>query len=392
MSLYGLNRAALNGGVIRAIAGAALVAVIGTATASAGVQTYGAAQAATFATMTADGVRIVAGAATSVTQSDGRAQWVLLITTSANIAVTSNVRATNTEVAIAGKATIIADGTKLQGGAATLSVSTGISAQPKLEVGFSSNIGVTSRMTADAAVKLSGQSGWIIDGYATPIVVRAVVAAAGDRTALGYAQAQTITDCTATGQWVQGGAAYIPISASVTAIGAADSTKITVSSSMTATGSTTTFGQSGIRITAGIEAAPINTTQGLTEPINIAANITVGERLALQGMGAISIASSVTADARLALQGQASIACALSCDAEAVVTRSGLAQIDIAADIVAQWSVLRFGEATIQTQAIVSADPITNPNVHAPMDRTLHVPAELRVMVVDMMDRTMKVL
>lgn len=392
MNFYSLNSATLNGGIVRAIAGAALVSAVVTASAESNVKIAGASQLPVTVTYQVDGQRRVPGAASGTIQSSGNSESLFLITTSVDYPIVSKMRAANTDAYAGCAATITASGTKLQGGATNQAINIGLTALPKVEVNFTSNITPIVRIAADPSVKLSGQAGFIHDGYPASIGLRPAISVAGDRIANSSAQAITLTDCAATAQWIQGGAAAIPINFTLSAVASSDSAFAVVKSSVNATPTATLMTGGAATVTVSISAEATNTKLGGVVPIAIKPQITVQERYAVQAGSAISISTAIKAEYRMALQGQAAIVNTYSLYTAPEVWRYSGAEYRSAAVATALWSIIRQSSALGAISSQADADPTTNPTAPAPIDRTMLVARELRAMRVPEDNRTMKVL
>lgn len=390
MDDHGINSAALNGSAVRMIAGAALMAVLTSVTALPTCTQYAGAQSTVVSALSATAVRLAMAQAAITVQSDGKAEWVIATGAAAAISGTSSLRAQYTDVLSASTLAVSAAGTIIRPGAATAVSLFGLTAAPSVTVGYASNINVTSSGFADASVKLSGQSAWQRDGYST-ITVNSSIAGNGLRTAMAAAAPTVTSTAGANAVLTQGGAASIEVKFTTLAVGSTDFAICNIVSTMTAAPTVTQFGGANVVGKFDVTATATNTQQGATDVAQINLSVTAAPRLALLGAAAVNASSAMQADARLGILATAPISCTGSLQAAGVTFRPGSALFAVSSDMTARYQILKFGEAAIAVHSALFADPITNPTVPAPAERTAYVAADDRSMAVMGESRLMEV-
>lgn len=370
MSFYGLNRSAFNGGVSGIIAGAALIASVSGFAGDGTRWVMPDATASAVSTVAASSVRTAYGEGGFVGASTGSALPGLLQLHSANIVVASSLVATNTD------AWALATGSTTAAGFITrpgTGISTGVSAataDPLVTVGYRSDITVTSGFSADASVKLNGQSTTQRDGYVNLMSVSGYTTADGLKTALGYATAVTTSSCTTDSIKTHGGAANMPAVWAVSAIASTDAAYPEAFSYMTAKGYIIAGGEAVATLVAGMTVAETNTTQGVA---NVSAGVSVmaaNGRLAVLAGSAMEVTSLVTASAE--------------------IYRPGTAVITATSDMTAQWALLVFSSANLVAISTCTALASTNAEAPDPEERTMYRPFTERAMVRPFVDREMR--
>lgn len=399
MSFYSLNRAALNAGVSGIVFGAALLvssgALSGEATryvlpdaafvastalsADGRLALQGQADAQLNGTVTATGVRTTPGDGGFIASSTCTAFPALLQLQSANIVVASALRATYTDAWAISLGSVSADGFITQPGTGVSAAVSTLWADPVATVGFSSNIVVASSASADASVKLSGQSTWQRDGYAGAVRSVSTLSADALRTGTGAALMSSTSTATCSGIKTHGGAAHMDGVFSVSVIASTDAALITSYSYGVATGLVTQFGTAAYPCLWATEATPTLTTFGAAD-VTASSGGTSTARLAELGLADIAATWSTSADSRTALQGAALINLASNATASATKTVFSGAVVVANSDTTAQWSVLRMAQSNIEALSFLTAVPYTNAEAPDPERRTMRRPGITRQM------------
>ena len=182
MNNHGINSAALNGSAVRMIAGAALLAVVMTASANPTRTQFATAQPVLSAKVVANALRVANARARVTITSDGSAQWVIATSAAVSITVTSTARATYTAAWSAARISAKVAGFITRPGEAMARSAISLTADPTVTLGYSSDIRVTSWASADPSVQRLGEPTWSRDGYAR-IESAVTVTATADRTA-----------------------------------------------------------------------------------------------------------------------------------------------------------------------------------------------------------------
>lgn len=390
MNQYGLNRAALNGGVIAAIAGAALASVVLVAQANP-LRTANAVAATVSRSLDvkATGVRNCLGAAEISGTSASSAIWNLATSASAEGSSALVMLATYTDAF--GKAGSVgsAAGTVTRPGSAFGLAMSSTSADGLATIGYRSDIVVTSLASADASVKRSGQTVWQRDGYATALT-SFTVSFDALRTALpdAYAFGNSVTSVIATR--VHGGRATIVSILDATALGAVDRAVSSTTCVVTADATATRCGD-GISITSVVVTAdPTNTTPGEVELVAALLDVVADGRHATRGEAVIAIATFAKAGARLAEQGSAHCTIGSALIPEGTLTWPANVDFVVLFTAEADGARVRSAEAFIDVVSQCSAIAITNQGVLAPTARAMRIPASNRAMRVPFDDRTMR--
>lgn len=390
MSFYGFNRAALNGGVSGIIAGAALV-VAASSFAAEGTRVVvpWLMESAGYVSVEASGTRTAPGASSIAVTSAASAIPSLLKLQSASVMAGSSMRATYTEAWAPSTGSLQGAGVITRPGAALAAASFYGSANPLSTVGFASQINVASSATADASVQRSGQTVWLRDGYAQAEVASSL-AGVGLRTAIGYADWITLSDCTAASGKTHGGAARLDAVLSVYAVGSSDSAHFDSSSSISAAGTVTRFGVSAATAVSSLAASATLNTFGAPVELAGSTTLTASSRLALLGMANITAASSMTSVPRTALLGNALVYGSGVVQAFGLIYRHGEAVMDGMSSMTSQWSLLIESSASIVAMSTATAMPFTNAEVLDPDRRTMMRPFTDRAMTRPFTDREMR--
>jgi hypothetical protein len=287
MSMYGFNRAALNGGVSGIIAGAALalasssftanptrtvypdaaVPVVSSAQADGRLALQAQAQVTNTGTLTANGVRIALGDGQSVSTSNCTADGRLALLGAAQPSVASSATAVSFTV---------------HGGAVGFTSVGSVSATPAVEMGPSfAQVFASSGMTAAATALRHGACEALVEAvlsaephvtaYPSPIALTGYASATADgRLALlGAAQPTVGSSAEATGTHIQWAAVHVAVGASTTAVGRlawlADAT-ISVSSGAVASGTA-----AAQILTLGVAVAEVRSSMTANVPVDAAA-------------------------------------------------------------------------------------------------------------------------
>lgn len=409
MSFYGFNRAALNGGVTGFIAGAALVtAVSGFAadatrvvlpsaspTVTSSVEAtgrlalLGAASIEAHSSTLANGGRISFGDGGFIVLSTCTAFPALLQLQTATIVVNSKLQATYTNAWAASFGQVEATGFITRPGAGVASGSATVTAVPKVEVGFASQIDGVSAATADPSVKRSGQTTIQRDGYAQQTITSGF-RASGLRTALGYANPAVTSSCTTDSIKIHGGAANFTSVFEVAVVASTDAALATITSDMTATGLLTQHAQVPMPVLFEITADPMVTIPGQANEMGGTSFMTGAGLLALQAGSALGGTVLVTAEGRLALLGQATQAIDSSLSATGEIYKPGAATFSGLSNMAAQWAILVEASAAIVCPSSMTALAFTNTEAPDPASRTMYRPSLDRVMRRPFTDRAMR--
>lgn len=370
MSLYGFNRSALNGGVSGIIAGAALVIAVSGFVADGTRVVLPSAETVAASTAQSTAVRTTYGDGDFVAVSSGTAWPALFQLQSADIVVASSLSATYTDAwrhilgGLTGEGFITRPGAGALAGVAT------VSATPLVTAGFASKIIAVSTTTADASVTLNGQSTVQRDGYVQRMDVSSATTASALRTALGYATAETSSDCIADGSKTHGGQARMDGVFSLSAIASTDAAYAVFTSSLTANAQLTQSGESSSTVLSVITAQPTLTTFAVQVDLSGVAAVTANARTALLGLSDIVSTSEATAAGEIYKPG-AAIATATS-------------------ELTAQWGILISSSAGITALSTVTAFAATNAEAPDPAERTMYRIATDRTMYRPFTDREMR--
>lgn len=392
MNSFGLNRAAINGGVQNTILAGALFSVVGTATAI-GTVTQFAGQIAfpISCQFQADGIRTAQGAVAPVNISlNVSASWALATTAAATFTVRSSGLASYTEAYMASALTVSAAGQIIRLGAAQSSTSFTAAAIPLLTAGGQAASSITSSLMADASVKRSGSNTTERDGYAT-LATSSSFTAAGVKVATGAAAADIIFSAVADGIKTHAGAAVMAGKFSVNAVGASDGAISKMSSGFTAKATLYAAGKAQFDSSFFAQAIGTINVPGRMASIEVSGTLSAEGRLAVRGAATFDASSGFTADFRLAALGQATSQSTSGMYAAPWIYRQANVTTSFSSDFAAGGTRTCFGAASITVKGRFIADAITNPAVLAPPGRTMRVPVEDRAMSVPYEPRTMTV-
>lgn len=369
MSLHGFNRAALNSGVSGIIAGAALV-VASASFAAEGVREVR--PASLFAVnniSTASASRNAFGESGFITVSQVTASPVLLQLQSANIVVSGGLHSTPTETWAHVSSTAFATAFKTQNAHALSLGVVLVTAESFAKAGFASNIDVRSTFAVDPSIKLTGQTTWQREGYATssPVFAASVVSL---KSARGFANSAVTSSATTDSIKTHGGKASSVATWQTLVVPSTDSVRILGLSSLIATGLLTAQTTSVSGSTFGVTAAGTLTTFGAPYAFSSTLQTAATPRLALLGGGTCTVLSTATSlGARVHLGYSVSLG-------EAAIT--------------AQWSRLIASSVLVSGQSAVTSLAFTNAEAPDPEERTMYRPATERTMVRPFIDRTMR--
>lgn len=369
MGFYTLNRAAINAGVAGFIAGAAMLVSSSTVEASATRVVLPEASVALVSNAQATGTRIVLAGGGFVTELHSSAFPALLQLQYANIHSSGALKATYTEAWSSQSSQLDGTSTVTRPGSGVMASVLAISAEPLVDVGFTSNILCASWATADASVKRNGQSTTERDGYATQVFTSGLVAN-GLRTALAYAPWSVSSSLVAEATKSHGGAADLVGKLTISAVASTDRAQSDFLSDMTAVPT---------HIHAG-EALGVSGGSVYADPVAIIPGS------AQEMAGAIE----VTAAGRLALLCQADLVGSSVLVAEGTRVHLGYSTSVALSDASAQWALLIDGEAVVVASSGMTALPYTNAESPDPESRTMRRVAVDRVMRRPFVNRVMR--
>ena len=390
MSLYGFNRSALNGGVSGIIAGAALVIAVSGFVADGTRVVLPSAETVVVSTAQSTAVRTTYGDGDFVAVSSGTAWPALFQLQSADIVVASSLSATYTDAWRHVLGGLTGEGFITRPGAGALAGVATVSATPLVTAGFASKIIAVSTTTADASVTLNGQSTVQRDGYVQRMDVSSATTASALRTALGYAIAETSSDCIADGSKTHGGRAVMDAVWSVSAIASTDAAFIVANSALTANAVLTHYGQCLSVWEVAITAAPINTKSA--EQVNfVGASVMAGDaRIALLGSASITGSSGATATGTRRLMGESTVECLASISADARLALLGEAVSEGVFTSSALGGLFLLATADMPSLFTVTAFAVTNAESPDPVERTMYRIATDRTMYRPFTDREMR--
>ena len=369
MSFYGFNRAAINAGVASFVAGAALLAASSTVEASATRIALPEASVICSSNVAVTGVRNCFGSVSFVTEVTGSAFPALLQLQFADIYITSSLKATYTNAWAHQTSVLEADGFITRPGAGDATGHFEASAVPLVDVGFASNLVVTSSASADASVKRNGQTTVERDGYAKQ-VSQSSFTADGLKTALGYADTLVSSECSAIPTKIHGGSVEFANLFTVSVVASTDMAISKAVSDFTADSLLTQSGQAKAEFISSLVSDPTAVRPGQVDEM-----AAVSDGWAIPRLGVLAQANSVA----LSSSGAAGFIMKLG-SAEAVVNFSASAQ----------WALLIEAEATIQSQSNMTALPYTNAEAADPPNRTMRRIGVDRVMRRPFVDRVMR--
>lgn len=369
MSFYGLNRAAINAGVASFVAGAALLAASSTVEASATRVVLPEASVTFNSNVAVTGVRNCFGSAGFVTEVTGTAFPALLQLQFADIHVISGLKATYTNAWAHQTSVLEADGFITRPGASNATGHFEASAVPLVDVGFASNLVVTSSASADASVQRNGQTTVERDGYANQ-VIQSSFTVEGLKTALGYADTLVSSECSAVPIKIHGGSVEFTNLFTVSVVASTDMAISNAVSDFTANSLLTQSGQAKAEFISFLVSDPT-----VVKPAQVDEMAVVSDGWAIPRLGILAQANSVA----LSSSGAAGFIMKLG-SAESVATSFGTAQ----------WSILVEGAAVIANQSNMTALPYTNAEAADPPNRTMRRIGVGRVMRRPFVDRVMR--
>lgn len=374
MSLFGYNRASLNGGVSGIIAGAALVVATGTVAAEGVRLVYpsasvtcvssghsegryalqAAANIVSVSSGNVTGVRQVLGGAGFVTVTEATAFPALLQLQSANIVIGSSLKATPTDAWAYSSGQLTGTGFKTQFGYAHAAGIATVTAEAYAKAGFSSNITVHSSFSADPSIQLSGEVTWQREGYAQGTTSSSVTAEAL-RTALGYANAESTSYAITDSIKTHGGGAQITSVWETSVIASTDAAFIIGTSGTTAVGLLTAYGSATSEIALNVTADGLVTVYA--EPMELSGVLTAvaDARLALLGSSTFTGISDTTAAGRLALLGAANVVAVSAATSSGTRVKDSSAQVDCTSSATAAERLALLGAATLITEVNLTA-------------------------------------
>ena len=369
MSFYGLNRAAINAGVASFVAGAALLAATSTVEASATRVVLPEASVICNSNVAVTGVRNCFGSAGFVTEATGSAFPALLQLQFADIHITSSLKATYTNAWAHQTSILEADGFITRPGASNAIGHFEASAVPLVDVGFASNLVVTSSASADASVKRNGQTTVERDGYAKQ-VIQSAFTVEGLKTALGYANTSVSSECSAVPIKIHGGSVEFANLFTVSVVASTDMAISKAISVFTADSLLTQSGQAAAEFVSSLVSDPTAVRPGQADE-----------------MAAVSDAWAIP---RLGILAQANSVALSSSEANGFIMKLGFAETVVTLSASAQWALLIEAEATIQSQSNMTALPYTNAEAADPPNRTMRRIGVDRVMRRPYVDRVMR--
>lgn len=396
MNSFGLNSAALNGGISKFVMAGALLAATAAFAADAERITYGIAQpVASVSTFEAEGTRTALSGAQSDASAVITANGVIAITTSARVNVTSSFKAAHTLARAGVSFEGGASAHIIKGGAARFDSSWTATAQAdRTAYALYAEGAATSHFSrADASVQRSGQQTRECDGYTLPATTSAGFAAAGQRIALSFAVFEIAAEA-APGKATQihGAGARFECALSADALAASDQAYAGGTSDMSA-------------IAAIMHSAVVELSESCSDfaaeavamrfatpaPIEARSAFTAEARIAQIGAAAMVGSMHIVAVGRMAELGAASTHFTSGAAAAPWVYRPSAATCGIVWSAQAEGHYLIYADATIEAHTKFSALAIANPTTRAPASRTMRVPAQNRSMRVPYQNRTMRV-
>lgn len=369
MSFYGLNRAAINAGVASFVAGAALLVASSTVEASATRVVLPEASVICSSNVAVTGVRNCLGSAGFVTEVTGSAFPALLQLQFADIHITSGLKATYTNAWAHQTSVLEVDGFITRPGAGDATGHFETFAVPLVDVGFASNLIVTSSASADASVQRSGQTTVERDGYAKQ-VIKSSFYVNGLKTALGYAYPSVSSDCAAVPTKIHGGAVEFANLFTVSVVASTDMAISESFSTFSADGLLTQSGQAAADFVFSLVSNPTVIRPGQVDEIAV-----VSDGWAIPRLGVLAQANSVALS---------------SSEADGFIMKLGFAEAVVTSSSNAQWALLVEAEATIQSQSNMTALPYTNAEAADPPNRTMRRIGVDRVMRRPFVDRVMR--
>ena len=369
MSFYGLNRAAINAGVASFVAGAALLAASSTVEASATRAVLPEASVICSSNVAVTGVRNCWGSVGFVTEATGSAFPALLQLQFADIHITSGLKATYTNAWAHQTSVLEADGFITRPGAGDATGHFEAFAVPLVDVGFASNLVVTSSASADASVQRNGQTTVERDGYAKQ-VIQSSFTVEGLKTALGYANTSVSSECYAVPIKIHGGSVEFTNLFTVSVVASTDMAISKAVSDFTADSMLTHSGQAKADFISSLVSDPTVVRPGQVDEM-----AAVSDGWAIPRLGVLAQANSVA----LSFSGAAGF-----------ITKLGSAESAVTSFGTAQWSVLVKGAAVLANQSNMTALPYTNAEAVDPPNRTMHRIGVDRVMRRPFVDRVMR--
>lgn len=387
-----LNSNSVNGSVVRVIAGAAFALLALASSASGFVTQAGAASESSASSGKSTGVRNVLGGGSFVTVVTASAQWSTIASATATGTASGQLVVTNTDaygIASAGTSSAAAKIVR-PGDGYSVATSFG-TALPLATIGYASNINVLTAMTAEASVKLSGQSTTQRDGFLLPAVVASKLTPNGLKTAMGVAAPAVTSTASAFSSVFQGGSASFVSVLGLSATGSSDAAFPNGYSSLLATSIVTQYGAAEADTVSITSAAQTVVTQGTLIGQTNGATLMANGRMAQIGGVRLSPTASLSAAGRLAVQASIEFdgAGAITADGTAVILPT--AQFTASLTAQAAWVILRDGAANMPVLSSLQASFQLNAAEPAPEERSMYVEADDRTVTVDFDDRTIEV-
>jgi hypothetical protein len=391
MNFFGINRAALNGFASNIVQGAAQSAsTIALMAATATITQFAGAAASTNSGATAIGLRTAQGAGASICTVTATASGALLTLANVLVSTQSSIRVTNTDAYAASSSSGQATGFITRNGQATSTSLSGGSAAPLLTAGTTSYVNVLSGVRADASLKLSGSSNWLIDGYSR-VLPSIGIAANASKTALGYAVASAFSDANADAIKSHGAAAVIACQSSAIATGGNETAYISCLSAAYASASVLRYLGAAISVASNLSATPSLITPAGDVLIDCGSDMTAGERIAARGYALMVSASSMSASERFGIRGEAVIAVLPQVLATGFIRKECSSDINCYSDSYAMPNAIRFGASQIQSHSSASAFALSNALNDAPEGRTMRIPYVDTLMKIPYVDNLMRI-
>ena len=369
MSFYGLNRAAINAGVASFVAGAALLAASSTVEASGTRVVLPEASVTLNSGVVVTGVRNCLGSAGFVTEVTGSAFPALLQLQFADIHITSGLKATYTNAWAHQTSVFEADGFITRPGASNATGHFEAFAVPLVDVGFASNLVVTSFASADASVQRNGQTTVERDGYAKQ-AIQSSFTVKGLKTALGYVNTLVSSECSVVPIKIHGGSVEFANLFTVSVVASTDMAISKAVSDFTAYSLLTQSGQANAEFISSLVSDPT-----VIKPAQADEMVGLCDGWAIPRLGILAQANSVALS---------------SSEATGFIMKLGFAEATGTSFANAQWALLIEAEATIQSQSNMTALPYTNAEAADPPNRTMRRIGVDRVMRRPFVDRVMR--
>lgn len=369
MSFYGLNRAAINAGVVSFVAGAALLTASSTVEAGATRIVLPEASVTFNSDVAVTGVRNCLGSAGFVTEVTGSAFPALLQLQFADIYATGGLKATYTNAWAHQTSVLEADGFITRPGASNATGHFEAFAVPLVDVGFASSLEVTSSASADASVQRNGQTTVERDGYAKQ-VIQSSFTVEGLKTALGYANTLVSSECSAVPIKIHGGSVEFANLFTVSVVASTDMAISKAVSDFTAHSLLTQSGQASTDFLSYTSATPTAVRPGV---VNEMAGV-----------------SDTWAIPRLGILAQSNTAINSSCTASGLIVKLGFVDFLGTSVATSKGGLLVESGAQIETVSSFSALPYTNAEAPDPLNRTMRRIGVDRAMRRPFVDRVMR--